>query len=94
MKARQRKLLSELQSICRELGGMLDGTATNPVKYIDRQRALGKVAIVIYGAICDDPENDFREEDVKDAETALQHLKDLKLKEYGDRMGFVDTSNF
>lgn len=91
---RQRKLLSELSDICNQLGSPLDGTATNNVKYIDRQRSLMLVHKVIYGVVCDDPENEYREQDYSVAVLAMDMLKELNKKLYPDKNGLIDQFDF
>lgn len=86
----QRKKLGEIMVICDSLGGHLDGTATNTLKYIDRQRALATVAKAIYGVLGDDKRNDYREEDKLDAVHQILKLQALKEKIYPDRNGFFE----
>lgn len=84
-----RRILSELQSICNSLGSTLDYTATHESKLKDRQRAHSLVADVLYGVLVDDPENDYREEDMQKAEKSLMELKQLQKKTYTDRQGYI-----
>lgn len=91
---RQRKMLSELSKLCNDLGSTLDGTSTNNVKYIDRQRSLMLVHKVIYGVLCDDPENEYRDHDVKSAEKAIDTLNELSKRVYPDRNGLISQFEF
>ncbi len=91
---RQRKLLSELSQLCNDMGSPLDGTATNNVKYIDRQRALMLVHQVIYGVLCDDVDNEYREDDVKSANAAIEILKLLNARIYPDKNGLINQFSF
>lgn len=91
---RQRKLLAELSQTCNELGSPLDGTATNNVKYIDRQRSLMLVHKVIYGVICDDPENEYRDEDFNLAVSSMAKLKQLNARIYPDKNGLINQFEF
>lgn len=86
---RQREILAELSELCNQLGVELDGTATSVRKYIDRQLSLMDVHTIIYGVLCDDPENEFREEDVARCYEALQSLRDTKAKIYPDKNGYL-----
>lgn len=86
---RQREILAELSELCNQLGVELDGTATNVRKYIDRQMALMDVHKIIYGVLCDDSENEFRDEDVADAYKSLETLREIKSKIYPDRNGYL-----
>lgn len=92
MKAEHRKILRELMSLCNDLGGSLDGTATNEAKYRDRQRALMKCCIILYAVLSDHPDNDNREDNFKDAWESIEHLKGLKDKVYPDRNGFITST--
>lgn len=78
-------MLSDLMSYCDWMGSTLDGTATNTMKFIDRQRAHRLVYKVIYGILSDDPENDNREDNMNDAVEALEQMKRLSKKEYPDK---------
>lgn len=91
---RQRKLLSELSKICNELGSPLDGTATNNVKYIDRQRSLMLVHHVIYGVLCDEPENEYRDDDFEKAVKSLEKLHELNKRVYPDKNGNINQFKF
>jgi len=87
MKASHRKILAELCDICNVLGATLDGTATHQTKYSDRQFAHKYVYMVLYGVLCDSPENDQREYNLEQAHQAMEHLRDLTKKQYPDRKG-------
>lgn len=87
MKKRQREILNDLRAVCNQLGGILDGTSTNELKYRDRQEAHLLVSTVLYGVLCDDPENELAEEDIQDSKEALVKLQQLKSKVYPDRNG-------
>lgn len=87
MTKRQRNLLSELCSICNKLGNVLDSTATPHKKYEDRQRAHQLVYKVLLGVLSDDPENDFRDDDVQSAIDAMEKIKEISIRQYGDRSG-------
>lgn len=91
---RQRKLLSDLSQICNELGSPLDGTATNNVKYIDRQRALMLVSHVVYGVLCDEQNNEYREEDFELALKSMETLKKLNARIYPDKNGIINQFEF
>lgn len=91
---RQRKLLAQLSEVCNELGSPLDGTATNNVKYIDRQRSLMLVHKVIYGVLCDEPENDYRESDFKEATHSMDALIVLSKRIYPDKNGLINQFTF
>ena len=80
-------MLSELCSICNDLGSPLDGTATNGAKYRDRQEAHMLVYKVLYAAICDEPENDQRDIDIEIGVSALFELRELSKKIYKDKNG-------
>lgn len=84
---RQREMLAELSSICNSLGNDLDASATNVRKYIDRQEAHRHVYKITYGICVDEPENDFREENIADAEQSLIALKEIANRKYKDRNG-------
>lgn len=89
MKKEHRKILAELQSLCNQLGSSLDGTATNPMKYIDRQKAMMDVSHILFAVLADHPENEDREDDFRRAEKSIQWLRTLKGKIYPDRSGFI-----
>lgn len=88
MTKRQRDMLSELCSVCNGLGAELDGTSTNPAKYIDRQRSHRLVYNILYAVLCDDPDNDLREHDVADGKEALKKIIEVQNKQYPDRQGY------
>ena len=85
---RQREMLAELCQTCNKLGAVLDPTATNPKKYQDRQVAHIDVYRVLYAVLCDDPENDLREDNINDGYESLINLKEILNRQYGDRTGF------
>lgn len=85
----QRKLLSELAELANKFGSPLDYTATSYIKLRDIQKSYMLTWKVIYGAICDDPENEFREVDLKDAHASLKKLKELSNVVYPDRQGNI-----
>lgn len=87
MKKEHREILGELMGVCNNLGGRLDVTATHPKKFIERQEAHMLIYRLIYGLLGDVSENPYREEDVNQMNIALQKLKELTEKEYGDRYG-------
>lgn len=87
MTSTSRKLLNRLMAVCNSLGGNLDGTSTPEGKYRDRQQAHMKVWKVIYGVLCDSPENEQREGDLELAEAALRELEFLVNKKYTDKSG-------
>ena len=96
MTKRQREMLAKLCEVCNQLGVELDGTATNTRKYIDRQMALMNVHTVLYGVLCDEAENDFREVDVERGNKALLELSELIKKTYPDKNGYLkeEEKNF
>lgn len=83
----QRNILRELMGLCNQLGGSLDYTATHYNKLRDRQKGLMDCYHVVYGVLTDHPENEFREDDRKIAEKAIQQLRDLTMISYPDRSG-------
>lgn len=85
MKARQRKILIELMTLCNQLGGSLDGTSTSESKYRDRQKGLMKVYSVLLAVLSDHPDNYQSEYEYELAWKAIEHLKELTLKNYPDR---------
>jgi hypothetical protein len=89
MNKRQRKMLARLQEVCNELGSTLDYSAVSKGKLIDRQKALMDVSKVLYGVLCDDPENDQREYDLEQAEAALKRIEKLPNISYPDINGFM-----
>ena len=80
-------ILSRLNIACNALGGELDGTATNRRKYIDRQRAHMLTSTIILGVCGDDKRNDYREQDMEEAEEALVKLEALVTQVYPDIHG-------
>jgi hypothetical protein len=89
MNAWQRKTLQELMTLCNELGGSLDYTATHYNKLRDRQQGLMKCWQVIYSVLTDHSENDDREDDRQRAEEAIEKLRELAKIEYPDRSGEI-----
>lgn len=83
----QRKLLSELAQLANHFGSPLDYTATSYQKLAAVQQSYMATWHVLYGAICDDAENEFRDEDLKKAFEKLEELKALSKVEYPDRNG-------
>lgn len=80
--------------LCNELGSPLDGTATNNVKYIDRQKAHMLVSNAIYGILCDDPENEYQDEDVEGAKKCIDILTALSKRVYPDKNGLISQFEF
>lgn len=80
--------------LCNELGGSLDGTSTNEAKYRDRQKGLMKAYLVLYAVLADHPENECRQDDFERVWAAIEHLKELKAKNYPDRNGYLQEKYF
>lgn len=89
----QREMFRRLMRATNDLGGMLDYTATNQRKLIDRQKAHGAVSTAIYHIFGDYKENDYRKDDMKNAEKLIIELEELSKVEYGDRYGINDFIN-
>lgn len=87
MNKKHRVILADLQWICNSIGGKLDRTSTSEEKLWDRQKAHMLVSDVLYGVLCDYPNNEDRIDDLKSAEKALKQLKELVKKVYPDRIG-------
>lgn len=85
----QKELLSRLMSVCGDLGGILDGTATCTNKYIDRQQAHGLTRRVIFGVFGDNVNNPYRKEDISDAFESIEKMEKLVQKIYPDKAGFL-----
>lgn len=85
-----RTILSELASICNQLGGSLDYTSTHESKLKDRQRAHMLVQHVVFGVLVDHPENENRKEDLSKAYESLEELKALAKKTYPDRNNYLN----
>lgn len=86
---RQRQMLSKLCELTNKLGSPLDYTATSYLKLQAVQKSYMDTWKVLYGVLCDDPENDFREQDVKTAQEALDKIIELTKTVYPDRAGFM-----
>lgn len=78
-------------SLCGDLGGSLDYTATHYNKLRDRQKALGKVSIILYGVLLDHPDNEMREDDKQRAEEVLEEVRKLTKIVYPDRSGEIQA---
>lgn len=89
MNKHHRRILSELAHICNQLGVTLDYTSTHESKLKDRQKAHMLVHHVLFGILADDPENDYRIEDMEKCHKSLEELKALINKTYPDRNGYL-----
>lgn len=87
MNKRQRKLLIRLMDSCNKMGSTLDLTATSVEKLVDRQSAHMNVYLSIYYILLDHKDNDFREEDILEAEKYVSKVEATAQKQYKDRSG-------
>lgn len=77
MTKRQRQFLCDLREIINEAGmyrfGM-DGDSIHQA--FAMARAYKDIEKVLFGVLTDDPENEYRDEDVQEAECALKRLQE------------------
>lgn len=64
-----------------------------PKKYIDRQNAHKYVFRVLYGVLCDSPDNDQLKHDLEQVDKAMAELRALTEKVYPDRRGFTSFTD-
>jgi len=87
MTKKQHKILVDLMNSCNKLGHTLDYTAVSRQLIIDRQQSLMLVYKALYGFFGDNIQNDYRDNDLENAEEALNELRKLTVKVYTDSSG-------
>ena len=87
MKKSHRKILSDLQIMCNQMGSTLDYTSTNESKLRDRQQSLMKISHILFGILVDHPENENNDYDQQLLKESMEHMRMLAKKEYPDRQG-------